>query len=305
MSLEQKLRENLKTAADALVVPETDTTSSPSHTRRWGSGLRVALAGAAAVMALALPALVLWSGDVPLEDGATPSTGPETVASTGTEVPLSTLAPETTLPVLERMTLSEITVDDYVLVLTTIRSGEQEPPTATVTLQVTRVGATEPADESVVGAADGFFWFVVTGTDAVCEFSAESTAEGAEVSVQVVESQSMGCSDTFQFDLTAGELSPRELAPDEVARQFVAAWGLVDTETMSALAEEVMAELAEAEATRQAGVLPTPVDPLLSYCEGAAGSTYCTFEVADGELVVRVRTERPARVEELISLPGE
>lgn len=295
MSLEQKLRDNLKTAADALVVPEPDRTSSRSHAPGWKRGFGVAAIGAAAVLALALPALVMSSGEVPLEDASTPSTVRENAASSAIETPSSTLGAPTTLPPFEEITLGEITVDDYLLVLTAIPVDGEEPPPATVTLQATRIGATEPTDDVVVGNAGGFFWNVLTGSDAVCDLSAEPTTDGAEVAVQILASQSVGCLDTFSFDLVSGQLFPAEQAPDETARQFVASWQFGQG--------EMMAKLAEPEAVRQADGLDTPVDPVFSYCEGAAGSTYCTFEVEGGELVARVRNDPPAKVIELNFVP--
>ena len=302
MSLEQKLRDNLKTAADALIVPEPDRAPSPSHRPVWKRGISVAAIGAAAVVALALPALVLWSGEVPVEEGGTPTTAigaspDSTVPETAPPEVSTTLWSETSVPVERVEKLDEFTTDDYLFVLTGSRNDEEEPPTATVTLQVTRVGGTEPLDEVVVGAANEFFWFTVTGPDAACEFSADTTAEDAKVTVQMLLGPSLGCSDVYQFDLSAGELSPVELAPDEVARQFVAVWEFGDAEMMS--------KLAEPEAIRQTDSLATPVDPVFSYCEGAAGSTYCTFEVQGGELVVRVKNDQPSRVMELISLAEE
>lgn len=290
MSLEQKLRLNLKAAANALTVPEPDPAPSPSQPRSW-HGLGVAAIGAAAVVALALPALVFWSGEASGEDAATPTTAQETFASSGTEDSPTTVVPSTALPTPEQVTLGDTTVDDYRLVLTAIRGGEEEPPTATVTLGAIRIGTTTPADQLVVGPAGGFFWNVLTGSNAVCDLTAESTTNGAEATVQILQSPSLGCSDTYSFDLVSGELSPTELAPDEVARQFVAAWRFGEG--------EMVPRLAEPEAVRQTDVLDTPVEPVFSYCEGAAGSAYCTFEVEGGELVVRVRSKQPAKVIEL------
>ena len=163
-------------------------------------------------------------------------------------------------------------------------------------MRVTSKADGEITDEAVVGSPGGFFWFTLTGSEAVCEFRSELNPDGAaEVSVQLLLSPSLGCSDPYPFALSAGELTPAPQSPDEVARQFVAAWEAGD--------QEMMSVLADSQAMAQTEVVPVPVKPMFSYCEGAAGSTYCTFEVSGGELVVRVRNEPPGRVTELISVP--
>jgi hypothetical protein len=299
MSLEQKLRDNLEAAARALIVPETKRAPLQKPARGWAHGLRFALAGAAAVVALAVPALILLSGGTSPENrGAltTPSTGDAGSPGGDTSVPptSTTLTPDTTIDLESQMVLEEITVGDHRLTLTASRHDEEEPPTATVTLTVTSKDGGEITDDAVVGSPAGFFWFTLTGSDAMCEFTSEPVPDGSEVSVQLLLSPSLGCSEPYQFELIAGELTPSPQSPDEVARQFVAAWEAGDREAMS--------ELADSRALGQAEAVSTPVNPVFSYCEGAAGSTYCTFEVSGGELVVRVRTGPSAQVIELVSL---
>lgn len=301
MSIEQKLRDNLEAAADALIVPEPRRSPAPTHTPHWRHGLRFALAGAAAVLALAIPALILWSGGSPSSDVGAPTTdSPAVVGSTGqvTTLPEPSTSPstDTATPAETQATLAEITVGDYELALTAERVDE-DPPTATVTLQATPVGADRATDEIVVGTYAGFFWHPVTESEAVCEFAAEPTADGADVEVQILLSASLGCSQPFGFVLISGELSPGEQAPEDVALAFVSAWQAGD--------EELMSELADPDTTGLTADLPRPSDPVYSYCEGAAGSTYCTFEDDSGELVVRVRNEPPARVIELNFVPDQ
>jgi hypothetical protein len=300
MSLEQKLRDNLEAAGRALIVPETKRAPLPKPARGWSHGLRFALAGAATVVVLAVPALILLSGGTSPDDrGAsiTPSTGD--VESTGGDTSLpptsATLKPDTTIIVESQVVIDEITFGDYRLTLTASRLDEEEPPTATVSMRVTSKDDGEIIDEAVVGSPAGFFWFTLTGSDAVCEFKSELAPEGAEVSVQLLLSPSLGCSEQYRFGLSAGELTPAPQSPDEVARQFVGAWEAGD--------QELMSELAEAQAMTQVEVVPVPVKPMFSHCEGAAGSSYCTFEVSGGELVVRVRNEPPGLVTELIFVP--
>ena len=300
MSLEQKLRDNLEAAGRALIVPDTKRAHLPKPARVWSHGLRFALAGAATVVVLAVPALILLSGGTSPDDrgvSTTPTTGD--VESTGDDTSLSptstTLKPDTTIIVESQVVLDEIAVGDYRLTLTARRLDEEEPPTATVSMRVTSKADGEITDEAVVGSPGGFFWFTLTGSDAVCEFRSELTLDAAEVLIQLLLSPSLGCSDPYRFALSGGELTPAPQSPDVVARQFVAAWEAGD--------QEMMSELADSQAIDQAEIVPVPVKPMFSYCEGAAGSTYCTFEVSGGELVVRVRNEPPGRVTELISVP--
>jgi hypothetical protein len=302
MSIEQKLRDNLEAAADALIVPEPRRSPAPTEAPPWRHGLRFALAGAAAVLALAIPALILWSGGSPSSDVGPPTTDSPAVVGSTDQVttlpePSTTPSTNTTTPAETQATLGEITVGDYELALTAERVDEEDPPIATIRLQATPVGADRATDEIVVGTYAGFFWHPVTGSEAVCEFAAEPTADGADVEVQILLSASLGCSQPFAFVLTSGELSPGEQAPEDVALAFVSAWQAGD--------EELMSELSDPDAEELTADLPRPSDPVYSYCEGAAGSIYCTFEDEGGELVVRVRNEPPARVIELIFEPDQ
>jgi hypothetical protein len=301
VSLEQKLRDNLEAAANGLVVPDPNQAPLPSEKRRWGHGLGFALAGAAAVVALAIPALVLWSGDSRSEGSAPASADPEPARTSESTRPSTTSTTlgrdETTLPAVPRETMAAMTAADHELALVVDRVDDEEPPTATVTLQVTPLGESEPTDEKVVGAPGAFFWFTVTGADAVCDFTAEPTPDGAEVTVEILLSASLGCSEVYVFELNAGELSASPGSPDALARQFVTAWQNGDRETMGELADsEVMDVIAD---------VSSPKEPMFSYCEGAAGSLYCTFEDVDRELVIRVATEPPSAVTEVISVPDQ
>jgi hypothetical protein len=301
MSVEQKLRDNLKAAADALVVPQPKQAPLPGRSATsWWRGPGFALAGAAAVLLLALPALILWSGGGSSSEPGTPGTDPTTVVGS-TAVP-QTSSPTTTSPTTSTTVpdttgttaiMDELTFNDHTLALVATLVDEQEPQTATVVLQATPIGGTEPSDEIVVGTPAGFFWHTVTGEGALCEFSADQSVDGAQVTVQIDLSASMGCSEAYGFILEGDDLTPDIDTPEGVAQQFVASWEAGDDETMADLADPV--------ALRQAREMSTPIEPMFSYCEGAAGSVYCTFEVVGGELVIRVRTEPPALVIEVNS----
>jgi hypothetical protein len=308
MSLEQKLRDNLKTAADALIVTQPKQAPLPKQAAPWWRGPGFALAGAAAVLALALPALLLWSGGGSSSEQATSGTDPSTVVEptdvAQTSTPTTTM-PATTSTIVQgpdttgtTATLGELTFNDHTLVLVATLVDETEQPTATVVLQATSSGGTEPSEEIVVGSPGGFFWHSVSGEGGVCEFSVDETDEGTQVTVQILLSPSMGCSDRYLFIFEGGRnLTPDIEAPEDVAQQFVASWEAGDEETMT--------DLADPGALRQAHEMSTPEEPSYSYCEGAAGSVYCTFEIVGGELVVRVRTEPPARVIEVLSFSDD
>jgi hypothetical protein len=303
MSVEQKLRDNLKAAADALVVPQPRPAPLSHRATSRKRGPLFALAGAAAVLALALPALVLWSGSGSSSEPSSPGTDPSIMAGTTdvpeTSVPTTTtqLTPSTTLAapaiVGATATLGEIIVDDYSLVLVATQVDDEDPPTATVILQTDATGGSEPLDEIVVGPPAGFFWYSVTGEGGVCEFAADQTEDGVQVIVQPLLSPSLGCSEPYNFLLDGGDLTPNVETPEGVAQQFAFSWVVGD--------EETMADLADPAALAQAREMSIPAEPTFSYCEGAAGSVYCTFEVLGGELVIRVRSERPAQVVEVFS----
>jgi len=77
MSVEERLRDNLKAPGDALVVPPPKQASMP-RPAGWRRGSVFALTGAAVVIALALPALLLWSGGGPSTEPDMPGTDPDT-----------------------------------------------------------------------------------------------------------------------------------------------------------------------------------------------------------------------------------
>lgn len=194
--------------------------------------------------------------------------------------------------------MGEITVAGHDLALVANRVDEEDPPTATIFLQATPNEGAEPSDEVIVAGPEGFFWHTITAEEGVlCEFSADTVNGGAEVTVQVLLSPSSGCSDPYVFRLDSGVLTPLPGAALDAATQFVTAWQTGDEETMAALSR--------AEAMDQATDISTPFDPVFSFCEGAAGSQYCTYEVVGGELVIRVASEPPFRVMEVILVPDD
>jgi hypothetical protein len=185
VTIEQKLRDNLKAASDELIVPAPRTSVDTPAPPGRRSGVWFAVAGVAAVLLLAVPAVFMWALPEPQDTGS-PST-PTVVSSTAVE---PTSPPTTDAPV-----------------GTTVTIGE--PP----------------------GSAE------------------------------------------------------------ETSNLFVDAWVSGDDEALGALATS--------EVLQSIGDFPAPVDPVFSFCEGAAGSLYCTYEVEEGELVIRVANQPPFQVTEV------
>jgi hypothetical protein len=283
MSIEQRIRENLKAAAGELIVPEQPEGTTVTAPRRRRSGVWFAAAGMAAALALAIPVLAGWFTSPEPEPSAGPTTAP-TVNET---------APPTTSPDPAQVTLGETTVGDYVIFLGVERVDGEKPPTATVTLEAMQVGAGEPSDEITVGAPGGFFWNTVTGPDSVCEFAAEPTRTGAQITVAVLLSPSIGCSDTYQFSLDAetGSLRPGADSAEAASALFVEAWVSDDQDLLEALALP--------EVVDQVNGLPAPVAPVLDSCEGAAGSLYCTYQGEAGQIIIRVSNLPPYQITEV------
>ncbi|MEV6946857.1 hypothetical protein AB0N07_33805 [Streptomyces sp. NPDC051172] len=89
--------------------------------------------------------------------------------------------------------------------LTAIRSTV-DPLKASVRLKafVRQHGRFVLSDEVQVGAADGWFWFPVTGRGAICEFSTAST-NPAPVTASLLITPSVGCSLPERFELRDGK----------------------------------------------------------------------------------------------------
>jgi hypothetical protein len=102
---------------------------------------------------------------------------------------------------------SSVLGEDVKFTLTAVRSTS-DPLAASVRLKVymERGGAWTLSDQILVGEADGWFWFPLTGSGAVCEFSTAST-NPAPVAVSLLISPSIGCSPTERFEARNGRLS--------------------------------------------------------------------------------------------------
>ncbi|MEU3104004.1 hypothetical protein [Streptomyces griseoflavus] len=111
-------------------------------------------------------------------------------------------------PAERRRIASSVLDEDYKFTLTALRS-RTDPLAASVRLQVFTFenGAWRESDRALVGKADSWFWFPLTGRHAVCEFSTSGT-EPAPVAVSVLITPSIGCSPTENFRIDNGRIVP-------------------------------------------------------------------------------------------------
>lgn len=159
----------------------------------WG----VALAATATAATVTIGATTGGPPDPPPAD---PQTRP--TAGQGKE---TRTEPRTT----ERRRIATSVLDrDYTFTLTALRS-QTDPLAASVHLQVFtfKDGAWRESDRALVGKADSWFWFPLTGHHAVCEFST-SGAEPAPVAVSMLITPSIGCSPTEDFRIDDGQIIP-------------------------------------------------------------------------------------------------
>ncbi|WP_320773977.1 hypothetical protein [Streptomyces sp. CRN 30] len=95
---------------------------------------------------------------------------------------------------------------DYRITLTAVRSTD-DAYAASVRLRVDTYGdgGWTESDRATVGAADGWFWYPLTGEGAVCRFST-SAAEPAPVDVSLLVTPSIGCSEPQYFVIEDGRI---------------------------------------------------------------------------------------------------
>lgn len=151
--------------------------STPGHRMRWATGTTVAAVAIAGVIA-----------GVSGLDATTPAGGAAAVAP-------------------ERVAVAQTRLTDTRAVLTATRTPGD---TATVRLRVlTRAGdGWRPTGTEVVGRRRGWFWHVVSGPAAVCEFGVANTPRPA-VAVRLAISASIGCETrTRHFRVEDGDLVP-------------------------------------------------------------------------------------------------
>ncbi|MFC5673259.1 hypothetical protein [Streptomyces incanus] len=105
-----------------------------------------------------------------------------------------------------RQIASSVLGTDYRITLTALRSVEDRYA-ASVRLQVyTRSdGAWKESDRVTVGDVDGWFWYPLTGTGAICQFSTAST-EPAPLTVSLLVTPSIGCSGPVHYVVKEGRV---------------------------------------------------------------------------------------------------
>ncbi|ELS58906.1 hypothetical protein STVIR_0159 [Streptomyces viridochromogenes Tue57] len=105
-----------------------------------------------------------------------------------------------------RQIASSVLGTDYKITLTALRSTQDEYA-ASLRLQVyTQTGgAWKESDRVTVGDVDGWFWYPLTGSGAVCQFSTAST-EPAPLTVSLLLTPSLGCSEPTHFVIKQGRV---------------------------------------------------------------------------------------------------
>ena len=111
-----------------------------------------------------------------------------------------TMAPQT------QQIASSVLGSDYKITLTALRSTDDEYA-ASVRLQVYThdSGTWKESDRVTVGEVDGWYWYPLTGSHAVCEFSTAST-EPAPLAVSLMITPSIGCSQPAHYVVKQGRV---------------------------------------------------------------------------------------------------
>ncbi|WP_405864661.1 MULTISPECIES: hypothetical protein [unclassified Streptomyces] len=101
---------------------------------------------------------------------------------------------------------SSVLGSDYKITLTALRSTQDETA-ASVELEVSTQtdGTWKESDRVTVGEVDGWFWYPLTGSGAVCEFSTAST-EPAPLTVSLQITPSLGCSEPVHYVVKQGKV---------------------------------------------------------------------------------------------------
>lgn len=127
-----------------------------------------------------------------------------TVALTGASPAQAAPAPEAdaTHQVIASSTLGT----DVRVTVTAVRSTA-DPLAATVKLSLYTYtdGAWHRADQTTVGGTDSWFWYPLTGPQAVCTFSTSSTPPDP-IGVSLLVTPSIGCSPLYQYSVVNGHL---------------------------------------------------------------------------------------------------
>ncbi|MCX5264532.1 hypothetical protein [Streptomyces sp. NBC_00199] len=105
-----------------------------------------------------------------------------------------------------RQIASSVLGSDYKITLTAQRSTA-DGYAASVRLQVYKQvnGAWKESDRVTVGDVDGWFWYPLTGREAVCQLSTAST-EPAPLTVSLLRTPSLGCSAPARYLVKHGRV---------------------------------------------------------------------------------------------------
>lgn len=297
MSLEQKLRENLDAAAEAIVVPPARRAPKETTGIGWARRVVFAAGGAVAVLALIIiPALLVGP---PPDDAGTEPTGPvedttpdlldQTVPETFSG-PTTTLSATTVAPGGEPRVIGETATDTHRFTVSAVQTGGDDMPTATLALNATPTDAPDDViDEVMIGDASTFFWHSVTGPDGLCFLSSSEDETGDSVALLVLLSPSLGCSEPYLYEFSGETLTAKDTSPPDVARLFVEAWQGGSVPAVEALATP--------EASVQAANLAAPAEATFNSCVGVTedrpGTVECTWETTGATLVVLVSGIEP------------
>jgi len=109
-------------------------------------------------------------------------------------------------PLKKKQIASSVLGSDYKITLTALQSAEDEYA-ATVELQVYKQtsGAWKQTDLVTVGDVNGWFWYPLTGSGAICEFSTASS-EPAPLTVSLLVTPSIGCSLPVHYSVKEGRV---------------------------------------------------------------------------------------------------
>lgn len=101
---------------------------------------------------------------------------------------------------------SSVLGSDYKVTLTAVRStGDQYAASVRLQVYTHTKGAWKESDRVTVGAVDGWFWYPLTGSGAVCDFSTAST-DPAPLTVSLLITPSIGCSEPAHYVVKQGRV---------------------------------------------------------------------------------------------------
>ncbi|MCQ9180820.1 hypothetical protein KMT30_17605 [Streptomyces sp. IBSBF 2953] len=105
-----------------------------------------------------------------------------------------------------RQIASSVLGADYKVTLTALRStGDAYAASVRMQVYTRSGGAWKESDRVTVGDVDGWFWYPLTGSGAVCRFSTAGT-EPAPIEVSLLLTPSLGCSEPAHYVVRHGKV---------------------------------------------------------------------------------------------------